>query len=431
MTGLRTVWTIGIAINRLIRLECERRCEELDFELTFRKTKDNLSYVESGQGVFGPETLTGCGSMLRNDREVTQDPDRSPLVRTSHPRTVRLGHDRDRHGLIWSWLLACVVLSGAAASLGAAPPAKALLHLHQEEARAIPLFADMEQKQPLQFDPQPIFTWTNLLRDRVQSGHLFVWLKDGRPEVVATVFSTPEVSNPDGKNPPPPRMLIHEFHTLSASRLYPGQPPGARYRWEPLKGIQRQPLPNAPAVPATAPARLIAMRDIARRFQGETFDSRHDNERWELRLLPRPAYRYLPQKSGVMDGALFLYVSSAGTDPEFILLVEAVQADASKEYEWQTAVLRFTDRDLVVRDGQQTVFSSLNDPARKVSINSDFTLVRNPDQTYTCYMAKLIPELPDAPAAEAPSGAKKMSDQFDSGKLPASKKADAEAVKKE
>ena len=44
---------------------------------------------------------------------------------------------------------------------------------------------------------------------------------------------------------------------------------------------------------------------------------------WELRLLPKPLYRYESTDPEVLDGAVFALVSSAGTDPEIILLIEA------------------------------------------------------------------------------------------------------------
>jgi hypothetical protein len=45
--------------------------------------------------------------------------------------------------------------------------------------------------------------------------------------------------------------------------------------------------------------------------------------RWELRLLPHPLYRYESTDPDVVDGALFAFVTSAGTDPEALLAIEA------------------------------------------------------------------------------------------------------------
>ena len=48
----------------------------------------------------------------------------------------------------------------------------------------------------------------------------------------------------------------------------------------------------------------------------------------ELRLLPQPLYRYEPNDgdSPMVDGAVFGYVWTIGTDPEVLLVVEARRA---------------------------------------------------------------------------------------------------------
>ena len=59
---------------------------------------------------------------------------------------------------------------------------------------------------------------------------------------------------------------------------------------------------------------------IAREFSATTRDAQEN--RWELRLLSQPIYRYESTDPDVLDGALFAIVTSAGTDPEAILLIE-------------------------------------------------------------------------------------------------------------
>jgi hypothetical protein len=49
----------------------------------------------------------------------------------------------------------------------------------------------------------------------------------------------------------------------------------------------------------------------------------NDGKPWELRLLPKPLYRYASRSQKVLDGALFAYVWTRGTDPEWLLLLEA------------------------------------------------------------------------------------------------------------
>ncbi|HEV3005878.1 MAG TPA: hypothetical protein VGX78_15535, partial [Pirellulales bacterium] len=61
-----------------------------------------------------------------------------------------------------------------------------------------------------------------------------------------------------------------------------------------------------------------------------------DRDGEELRLLPRPLYRYQTQRTDLIDGALFAFVQ--GTDPEVVLVLEAVGRDA--ESEWRYALTR-------------------------------------------------------------------------------------------
>lgn len=140
-------------------------------------------------------------------------------------------------------------------------------------------------------------------------------MKDGRPEAVGTMFSTLATWMK-----PPRRAVVHEFHTLSAQKLYPVKPESSQYEWQPQAGLKLQPVPDAPAVADSPALRLVQMHNIARGFSGET--SGMDQRRWELRLLPQPALRYQPEQTEVLDRALFLYVSTAGTDPEVIIPIE-------------------------------------------------------------------------------------------------------------
>lgn len=276
-------------------------------------------------------------------------------------------------------------------SVIAAPPARALAKLNADEAAAYQMYLDEAHKQSLELRKQPIFSWTNVLREDGQTGHIYVWMKDGRPEAVATFFSA--FAN---WAKPPRRAIVHEFHTLAAKKLWPVGPKTSQYEWEPQAGLAFKTVPDAPEVADSPALRLVQMRDIARRFSGETLAM--DQQRWELRLLPQPALRYQPTRKDVLDGALFLYVSSAGTDPEVIIPVEA-RRESDGPWKWQYGIARFTDRELVVRHADEVIWSSIENPNLKAAIENDYTIIRNPERTYTCYRSRLIDELPDTEPA--------------------------------
>lgn len=285
------------------------------------------------------------------------------------------------------WLMLVCCCGVFSSSVSAAPPVKALAQLHAREAESQKICLDEARTQTLELRKQPVFSWTNILREQGQTGHIYVWMREGRPEAVGTMFSTLAT----WKNPPQ-RAVVHEFHTLSAKRLWPEKPALSQYGWEPQAGLAMQPVPEAPAVAEAPAGRLVQMRDIARAFSGETHSM--DQQRWELRLLPQPALRYQPTRADVVDGALFLFVSTAGTDPEVILPVEA-RKDSQGNTTWHYGIARFTDRDLVVRHHDAVVWSSLDNPKLKAAIENEYSLIRNPDRTYTCYRSRFIDELPD------------------------------------
>jgi hypothetical protein len=274
-----------------------------------------------------------------------------------------------------------------AAALGGEPSVEALLKLHSDEARAYRMYRDEAQSEPLNLQAEPVFTWTNLVDEDTQYGHIYVWTWLGRPEAIGTMFST---RTRDGKQ----RKLIHEFHTLSTRRLFPVTPESSEYQWTPRQGIAMERLQDAPVAAETAPARLRQMRTLARTFSVETVNP--EGQRFELRLLPTPVVRYEAGTGDVVDGALFVLVMSVGTDPEALLLVEARRSADNMEPAWHAAAVRFSDRDVIVKRGSRVVWSSQQDPSRKVVVKDDWRLLETPDRTYMCYQARVVEELGDA-----------------------------------
>ena len=81
------------------------------------------------------------------------------------------------------------------------------------------------------------------------------------------------------------------------------------------------------------------------------------SKREELRLLPRPLYRREPVEAtgpgaGRLEGAVFAFVQ--GTDPEAIVLLEAVLQEGSPR--WQYAFARATSAGLEARLDKQVVW---------------------------------------------------------------------------
>jgi hypothetical protein len=257
-------------------------------------------------------------------------------------------------------LFGCLLAGGSAAfaadepaSKEPAPPdafTKRLQDYFQKTAAEYTLYRDDEQEVPLTFVPQAVFHWK---QDTDWRGDVFIWTHEGRPEVVGGVF----VSSPSGGR----RTIYQEFRSLSL------QPLGAiRTRagnWKPELGIVLTPVPEAKTPAASEALRGAQLRGMAKQFTVTMKDN--EGQPWELRLLPQPLYRYASPAQKVLDGALFTYVWTRGTDPECLLLIEA--RDEGKGPAWVYTPVRNTVRPLEMKHAGNSIWVSqrgLPDPTR-------------------------------------------------------------------
>lgn len=102
-------------------------------------------------------------------------------------------------------------------------------------------------------------------------------------------------------------------------------------------GLTFKELPDAPESASTERGRTLQMKQITRRFSA-TFTFADEKE--EMRLLPTPLYRYSQPDIGIIDGAVFGFVST-GTNPNAFLVVELPQT-ASGKLVWQYGAARLT-----------------------------------------------------------------------------------------
>jgi hypothetical protein len=224
--------------------------------------------------------------------------------------------------------------------------AKKLLPIYVKEVEAYSLAVESAPEKTLELKKEPVFDWLNPARDGGQQGSIFLWLRDGRPAALACIFSHPHDRLPG-------RKILHELHALDPEKLVVKR--DADNQWKPQAGLARSELPDSGTPAATATARLLQMRRLAQEFGGYEVD--RERKRWELRLLPTPLYRYPPAKTGVVDGALFALMSSAGTDPEVLLLLEAKEVEG--KLRWEYACGRFSDWELRVERKDKEVWSSV------------------------------------------------------------------------
>jgi hypothetical protein len=180
-------------------------------------------------------------------------------------------------------------------------------------AKAYELFTE-PNRQPLVMQAEPALRWPNPTRE-TRDGATFIWTLDGRPAAIACIWK-------------------QRFHSFAFQSLSDGpitaEHSGSTIWLAENSGVTFHPLSGV-SEPAESPAkRLIQMRDLARRFHCRVASEQSKKE--ELRLLPKPLYRYAPSGDELLDGALFAFVQ--GTDPEVVLSLEARRADGKATWSY-------------------------------------------------------------------------------------------------
>ncbi|MBC8113075.1 MAG: hypothetical protein H7062_01740 [Candidatus Saccharimonas sp.] len=173
----------------------------------------------------------------------------------------------------------------------------------------------------LTVEPEPLLRFTNPVSG-LQDGGFFLWRSEaGRPMVGAQVFLTSE------------DLWIHEFQSLAPVPFRVSR--SDKITWEPQRaGVEVKPVPDAPVPAAGAVQRLVQMRDIAKRFiASDEFEGRPKSD--ELRLLTRPLVRFGVENSDTLDGALFVHAH--GTDPELMIVLEALKSDSGHCWHYSLA----------------------------------------------------------------------------------------------
>jgi hypothetical protein len=247
-----------------------------------------------------------------------------------------------------------------------------LIQIYTGEAEGYTIYRDASHKEKVELRRDPVYVWTNPVRSNGQDGAVYVWICRGRAEVLSCFFTFPANG---------PRNMSHEFQSLSLSVLDVERQGGGASAWRPkAPGVEIAPIPDAPAPGRSASQRLSQMRVLTHDFSVSTKD--RQARRWELRVLPQPLYRYESTDPEVLDGAPFAFVSSAGTDPEALLAIEARKPAKTEEPVWQYAIARFTDHLLWARHKGREVFTAplivynapVQDPQDRYRVSRDRTI---------------------------------------------------------
>lgn len=192
---------------------------------------------------------------------------------------------------------------------------------------------DSFNQQEFELMPRSVLNWSNPER-KTLAGGLFFWTKQSRPMIAMSAYPG------DFGN------YQFEFQSLTdrSFRVNRNQQPA----WRPLEaGVDWKPLEVKKWTPHdSALVRRRQMRQIASEFTAKLVQPLRPEI--NLRLQATPVYRYPADKlpAECQDGAVFWVVQ--GTDPEVLLMIEAVQ-NAAEESVFHDALARATMVQIQVR----------------------------------------------------------------------------------
>lgn len=209
---------------------------------------------------------------------------------------------------------------------------------------------DDNQRTTVKPVPEPIFRYSDQPR-LILDATLWVWGKPGRPIALQKVEL---YRRPQGQ-----QQWLYCMASLSEELIEAEWRDGKQ--WSAKKpGIKLQPLPNGPKPANSKTGRLFQLKKNAQRFSATINDTARRDGKQELRLLPRPIYRYSDPESGLQDGAIFSFATN-GTNPAALLLIELHQRGSSA-LTWRYGLTGMTSVTLSVRLDQKEVWRAAGTP---------------------------------------------------------------------
>ena len=205
--------------------------------------------------------------------------------------------------------------------------------------------------------PRSLLRWSNTI-DNLAYGDTFVWTDRGCAKAIISIFALG----------PPRNSVAAECQSLT-------DVPFEMHRdgtvvWRPrAAGVSFQPVDDVPPPAVAATSRLVQMRAIARRFRADFAKYQSPDDYTQLRLLPKPLYRYDSQDEAIIDGAVFAFVDA--TDPELLLVIEARREDDQVSWVYAPARsrhdhIRLYSKDKMIWEAPRLAppWSNIRDPSR-------------------------------------------------------------------
>ncbi len=276
----------------------------------------------------------------------------------------------------WQQLaILCAVLAGVlqkveaqeTPSPGQAERAEALKQFAYFDALSKHFSAKLESGVWLERSGESLLNWTI---DRSWHGSYYVWTADGRPVMVGCFLA-------DSEKPGRRRAFI-ELHTMTDEPFVPlSFDAGQTYEWNPVAAQNSTiSLKDAAAPARQEPLRRAQMRELAQQFEVTMFrETGASDAQEELRMLSRPLYRYPASNNGSREGAIYAFVTTKGTDPEFLLAVECDLRATTKA--WTARPLRSCTRRLDLRRQGVTAWScaEYSEAKEKTTLSEPYVII--------------------------------------------------------
>lgn len=220
------------------------------------------------------------------------------------------------------------------------------LKLIRERARRMTVnLNDGTKARACELRETPLIHYSDQVR-RLPESTLWVWERDGLPLLFCKIE---RLASPKGDT------NGWQYCCVPATDEKADVTWGRDFRWRaretPFRWV---PIPDAADPREQAPARLTQMRAFLREFGGES-EQTNIKSRQNMRPLTTPLHRYAAPKQNVLDGAVF-GLTSNGTNPDALLLVEALREPESKS-RWRYAVVGMTGDALKITRGESTVWT--------------------------------------------------------------------------
>ena len=200
-----------------------------------------------------------------------------------------------------------------------------------------------EKKVVGKLGEKPLLKYNDSTR-QLKESTLWLWTEQDVPCGLMAIEYYPDL--------PKGAPWLYEFVSLSDSKVTVTR--GSDWNWNAKQaGLQRRPIPKAPA-PAARPAqRLTQAKQLFLRFSAH--ESSPVDGRIELRPFANPLHRYSDEAAGLIDGTIFAFVN--GTNPEVLLVLEAVRGGQDQPAQWRYSLAQMTGGEVAADLDAQEVWN--------------------------------------------------------------------------